>query len=128
MTKAETMNLIFEQIRIGGDRNFGYLLGDRAAKQAVLIDPAFSPEMCVQRATDQGLRVSHIINTHGHSDHINGNAKAVALTKAPVAAHPDCPSMPDVQLKDGGELAIGSLTLQFIYTPGHIGDHLVVYE
>jgi len=122
------MNLIFEQIRVGGDRNFGYVLGDRAARQAVLIDPSYSPEICVQRATEQGLTVSHIINTHGHSDHINGNAKAHELTKAPIAAHPDSPAMPDVQLKDGGELKVGALTLQFLYTPGHCEDHLVVFE
>jgi hydroxyacylglutathione hydrolase len=104
------------------------LLGDRAAKKAVLIDPAFSPEMMVERATAQGLTITHIINTHGHSDHINGNAKAVALTGAPIAAHPDCPSMPDIMLKDNSELQVGTLTLQFVYTPGHIDDHLVVYE
>jgi len=34
------MNASSEQIRIGGDRNFRYLLGDRAANKAVLIDPA----------------------------------------------------------------------------------------
>jgi hypothetical protein len=35
------MQLVFEQIRAGGDRNFGYLLGDREAKVGVLIDPSF---------------------------------------------------------------------------------------
>jgi len=121
------MNLVFEQIRVGGDRNFGYLLGDRASKQAVLIDPSYSPEVLVQRAVEQGLTVTHIINTHGHQDHINGNTKAVALTKAPIAAHPDCPSMPDILLKDNSEMQVGALTLQFLYTPGHIDDHLVVF-
>src|SRR5262245_34348503 len=67
------MQLVFEQIRTGGDRNFGYLLGDRAAGQAVLIDPSYTPEVLVQRAADQGLRVDYILNTHGHPDHINGN-------------------------------------------------------
>ncbi|MEI6233530.1 MAG: MBL fold metallo-hydrolase [Planctomycetota bacterium] len=122
------MNLIFEQIRVGGDRNFGYLLGDRAAKQAVLFDPSYSPEIVVQRAFDQGLTVTHIINTHGDHDHINGNAKAAELTRAPIAAHPDGRGFPDVMLKDGSELNVGSLVLQFIYTPGHLDDHLVVYE
>ena len=88
------MQLIFEQIRTGGDRNFGYLLGDRAAGQGVLIDPWYAPEILVQRAADQGLRVVYIVNTHGHADHINGNAKACELTGAPVAAHPACPAAP----------------------------------
>jgi len=69
------MQLVFEQIRTGGDRNLGYLLGDRIAKQAVLIDPSFSPEVLVERARVQDLTVTHIFNTHGHSDHSNGNAK-----------------------------------------------------
>src|SRR5687768_13944249 len=41
------MDLVFEQIRAGGDRNFGYLLGDRNAREAVLIDPSYSPEVFV---------------------------------------------------------------------------------
>ena len=52
------MQLIFEQIRAGGDRNFGYLLADRDAKQGVLIDPSYSPEAFVQRAVDQGITVT----------------------------------------------------------------------
>jgi len=44
------MQLIFEQIRAGGDRNFGYLLADRESGQGVLIDPSYSPEQFVERA------------------------------------------------------------------------------
>ena len=122
------MRLIFEQIRAGGDRNFGYLLADREARQGVLIDPSYSPESFVQRATEQGLTISHIINTHSHPDHINGNATALELTRARLAAHPDSPASPDVPLAADGELGVGSLRLQFFHTPGHCHDHLVVYE
>jgi glyoxylase-like metal-dependent hydrolase (beta-lactamase superfamily II) len=123
------MQLIFEQIRAGGDRNFGYLLADRDAKQAVLIDPSYSPEAFVQRARDQGLNVTHVINTHGHPDHTNGNVRASELTSAPVAAfansqlvHADC------ELHDGQELPVGGLRIQFLHVPGHCADHLVIYE
>jgi hydroxyacylglutathione hydrolase len=122
------MQFVFEQIRVGGDRNFGYLLGDRLAKQAVLIDPSYSPGAVVQRAIEQHLKVTHVINTHGHPDHINGNAEALKLTGAPLAAHPDCPSFPDVKLGHNAELAIGALKLRFFHTPGHCEDHLVIYE
>lgn len=122
------MRLIFEQIRAGGDRNLGYLLGDREAKLGVLIDPSFSPEVFVQRATDQGLTISHIINTHSHPDHTNGNAKSIELTGAPLAAYTDSPTSPDVPLVDNQELAVGSLRLKFLHTPGHCNDHLVIHE
>ena len=122
------MQLIFEQIRTGGDRNFGYLLGDRAAKQAVLIDPSYSPERLVERATEQHLRVTYIINTHGHSDHVNGNEKAAELTGAPVAGHSGLPTPPDGSLGDGQELTVGALRLHIMAVPGHADDHLIVYE
>src|SRR5262245_29202425 len=102
------MEFIFEQIRAGGDRNFGYVIGDRDAKQGVLIDPSYSPEAFVQRATDQGLTITHVINTHGHADHTNGNARAVELTAAPVAAFAGSPLIhPDVGLADEQELSVG---------------------
>src|SRR5439155_23694772 len=118
-----------EQIRSGGDRNFGYLLGDRAARRGVLIDPSYSPDVFVQRATDQALNVTHIINTHGHPDHTNGNARAAELTGAPVAAfkHSELIS-PEIGLVNDDELAVGGLTLQFLHVPGHCPDHLVIYE
>ena len=123
------MQLIFEQIRAGGDRNFGYLLGDRDARQGVLIDPSYSPEAFVQRARDQGLAVTHVINTHGHPDHTNGNTVAAELTTAPVAAFADSLLIsPEVGLCDEQELAVGGLRLQFLHVPGHCPDHLVVYE
>ena len=122
------MQLVFEQIRAGGDRNFGYLLGDRDAGKAALIDPSYSPGAFVERAREQGLTVTCIINTHGHEDHINGNTRAVELTGAPVAAHPACPVAVDLPLTEGAPLSIGSLHLQFLHVPGHAADHLTVYE
>ncbi len=123
------MQLIFEQIPTGGDRNFGYLLGDRDAKTGVLIDPSYSPEGMVQRARAQGLTITHVINTHGHPDHINGNYNARALTGARLAAFEGSTLVdPDVGIADGGEIAVGSLRLRCLHVPGHCADHLTLYE
>jgi len=122
------MHLVFEQIPVGGDRNFAYLLGDRDAKECVIVDPSYTPEAVVRRATDQDLRITHILNTHGHTDHINGNAAAAQLCKAPVAAHPDSPTLPDIRLKDAQEILVGSLKIGVFFTPGHCDDHVVFYE
>ena len=120
--------LIFEQIRAGGDRNFGYLLSDRDAGHGVLIDPSYSPEAFVQRARDQGITITFIVNTHGHPDHTNGNARAVELTRAAVAGHPGLPTRPDAALSEGHEMTVGSLRLRVLHLPGHSADHIVLYE
>jgi hydroxyacylglutathione hydrolase len=122
------MQLVFEQIRAGGDRNFGYILGDRRSRACALIDPSYSPDAFVQRAQEQGLTVTLIVNTHGHPDHLNGNDRAVELTGAKVAAHPRCPAAPDIPLADGQELTIGSLALRALHVPGHAVDHLALYQ
>ena len=120
------MQLIFEQIRAGGDRNFGYLAGDRDARRGILIDPSYSPEAFVERARVQGLEITHVVNTHGHPDHVNGNARAIELTGAIVAAHPQLePALP---LQDRDELAVGALRFLCFHVPGHAPDHLVLYE
>ena len=123
------MRLIFEQIRAGGDRNFGYLVGDRQAGQGVLIDPSYSPGTFVDRARAQGLAVAAIVNTHGHPDHTNGNEEAVALTGAPVAAYADSIHVsPDRGLRNGDTIPVGSYKLEVSHVPGHCQDHLLLYE
>ena len=85
--ESRRMRLIFEQIRCGGDRNFGYLLGDREPAVGVLIDPSYSPEAFVDAPAPRAS-ITHVINTHSHPDHTNGNEQALALTGAALAAHP----------------------------------------
>lgn len=118
------MRFIFEQIRVGGDRNFGYLLGDREAGAGLLIDPSYAPEILVERARAQGLKVTHILNTHGHADHANGNEAAKALTGARVAAGPGHPGPVDLTLKDGDRVVFGTYALNIWHVPGHYHDHL----
>ena len=118
------MRFIFEQVRVGGDRNFGYLLGDREAGEGILVDPSFDPEMMVARARAQGLRISAILNTHGHSDHSNGNAGAKALTGASVLGGPGHPGPLDRVLEDGDQVGFGAYSLRAWHVPGHCPDHL----
>jgi glyoxylase-like metal-dependent hydrolase (beta-lactamase superfamily II) len=121
------VDFVFEQIRVGGDRNFGYLLGDRKARVAAAIDPSFSPALFHERALAQGLAITHILNTHGHGDHTNGNAELKRLTGAKVAAHRDARPAPDLPLKDGDTLTLGSVGIRMLDVPGHTEDHLLFF-
>ena len=118
------MRFIFEQIRVGGDRNFGYLLGDREAGEGILIDPSYDPGSLVARAEGQKLHITQILNTHGHLDHSNGNAAAKALTGAPVLGGPGHPGPVDRVLQDGERIAFGCYHILAWHVPGHCPDHL----
>jgi hydroxyacylglutathione hydrolase len=121
------MNFIFEQIRTGGDRNFGYLVGDREARVAAVIDPSNDPKGVVRRAEEQGLSVEYIINTHGHSDHTNGNAKAKKATGASIVAFKGSSVSPDMGVIDGQVIEVGSFALEVVHVPGHTDDHILIY-
>jgi glyoxylase-like metal-dependent hydrolase (beta-lactamase superfamily II) len=112
--------MIFEQIPVGGDRNFAYLVGDAASRQAALVDPAYRPELVLERAAAHGLRAVFLINTHGHHDHASGNATVLTRSGAALVA------WARGGLRDGQELALGAVTLRLIHTPGHTPDSLCV--
>lgn len=120
------MSFVFEQIRTGGDRNFGYLLADREAGVAAAVDPGYEPGAILERADAQGLEIGMILNTHGHADHTAGNDTVREHTAAPLVAHPDATAGPDVPIEDGDTMELGSLTLAFLHVPGHAPDHVLI--
>jgi hydroxyacylglutathione hydrolase len=121
--------MIFQQVAIGGDRNFGYLVADELSRQAAVIDPGNGPDLLVERARLLGLAIRLILNTHSHSDHTAGNPAVARATGARLAAF----GTGDVPLRDGELLRLGDLPIRALHTPGHtvdsvcfhIGDELV---
>jgi glyoxylase-like metal-dependent hydrolase (beta-lactamase superfamily II) len=112
------MDVVFEQIKVGNFKNFGYILGDKDTKQAVLIDPSWDPSLFVKTACSQGMDVICVINTHGHEDHTNGNDTAVSATDSKLLEYPF----------DGQKLVLGGLKIKFYRVPGHCADHILIHE
>lgn len=119
-------DVIFEQIPAGGDRNFAYLIGDEAAREAAIIDPSYAPERALDHATRHALNVRYVISTHSHPDHIAGNAYVLERTQAVEVLYESSPHPSSVRVKDEGELSVGVIRLRFLHTPGHIPDHVCV--
>ncbi|HTK74582.1 MAG TPA: MBL fold metallo-hydrolase [Gemmataceae bacterium] len=63
-----------------------YIVWQSNSSDAVVIDPGFEPEPVLEKLADDGLTVRLILNTHGHVDHIAGNARMKAtFPDAPLA-------------------------------------------
>ena len=52
--------MIFQQIRAGGDRNFGYLIGDEYTKQAAVVDVSYLPEEFIIIASQYKLTLKSV--------------------------------------------------------------------
>ena len=81
-----------------------------------------------------GERVSHIVLTHHHHDHVSG---AMALHAAlpepvPIVAHRATAELVDIPvdmlLDEGDVFAVGGCTFDVMHTPGHAPGHLVLHD
>jgi hydroxyacylglutathione hydrolase len=112
-----------------------YLIVD-ARKEAILVDPSMGEKVALDAVREQGLRVVEILNTHGHGDHIAGNAAVKEATRARLAIHrldeyrldatrrpPSTLQVPPAtadDLMDEGPLRfVADLDLVALHTPGH---------
>jgi len=57
-----------------------YLLGD--GEQCIVIDPSSRVDEYIQFASSEGLRITHVIDTHRHADHISGGRLLASATGA----------------------------------------------
>jgi glyoxylase-like metal-dependent hydrolase (beta-lactamase superfamily II) len=77
--------------------------------------------MLEAEAGRRGLRVEFVFNTHSHPDHTSGNTYFRARG-AKLVAHESAPTKPDVPVRDGDKVAVGSLAVEVFHTPGHRFD------
>lgn len=141
--------LYFRQLLAGRDfavgdpiatqmRNFAYLIGDREAGECVVVDPAYAAGDLVEIAESDGLRLTGVLATHHHPDHVGGTmlgftlrGVAELLEQRPMPVHvnnqelswvADVTGIAPSELtghQHGDTLEVGAVRIQLLHTPGH---------
>jgi hydroxyacylglutathione hydrolase len=101
-----------------------YLVGDAAAGEAFVVDPAFAIEQYLEAAQREGVRITRVLETHTHADHLSGHGRFALEHGVPVSIHPLArPEYPYDALADGQKLRAGGVELRVVHTPGHRPEH-----
>ncbi len=118
--------------------NFVYAVGDRHTGDCVLIDPAYAVDELVDIVEADGMKVSGVLATHFHADHIGGNMMghhiegvAHLLERCSCPVHVQADEVPWVMRTSGlGEdqlvahhggdtVMVGEIPITLVHTPGH---------
>jgi glyoxylase-like metal-dependent hydrolase (beta-lactamase superfamily II) len=131
-------DLYFVQLPVGEMANLAYLVGSRATRECLLVDPAWSVDALLDRALADGVRPVGALVTHYHPDHVGGSifgheieGLARLLERAPVPVHVHEReadglrrvtglSEGDLVRHAGGDtVELGGVRVRLLHTPGH---------
>jgi glyoxylase-like metal-dependent hydrolase (beta-lactamase superfamily II) len=131
--------LIIKKLTVGPIMANCFIAGCEETRQAAVIDPGDEVDRILMTLANEKLKVAVIINTHGHFDHVGGNARLKQATGAPLLIHRlDAPMLdqlsaaasqwgmkaensppPDRTIDEGDTVPFGNLVFNVIHTPGH---------
>lgn len=110
-----------------------YLVGCAATGEALVVDPNRDVQQYIDAAAAEGLRLTHVTETHIHADFVSGTNELVAATGAraylsdeggPDWQYAFADSIGAVLLKDGSEFSVGNIRVKAVHTPGHTPEHM----
>lgn len=119
------MNLYLKQIELGPLQNFVYLIGCPETRETAVVDPAWNVPAILDAAAQDEMKITKVLITHTHFDHINGVPEILKATDAQVIVHKkELGAIPveesSLQRLEGrAEVSVGRLKLLLLHTPGH---------
>ena len=149
MASRTDNRLYFRQLLAGRDfaagdmiatqmRNFSYLIGDKETKDCVVVDPAYAANDLVDAIEADGMKLSGVLVTHHHPDHVGGSMMgftlkglAELLERQNVPVHVNTHEaewvsrITEIPLSDltahehGDTVTVGDIEIELLHTPGH---------
>lgn len=119
--------MYFKQITVPGLGCNSYVIGCPGARQAVVVDPKRDVQDYMDISRDEGMKITHIIETHVHADHVSGNQELRSRTGAEICFSEHAPVAFDHRkLKEGELIEFGNVKLEILYTPGHTPNSISI--
>ncbi len=110
-----------------------YLLGCQATGEALVIDPNRDADQYLAAAQGEGMRVTHVTETHIHADFVSGARELASRAQATLLLSGEggeawqyafAATDGAALLRDGDALMVGKLHVRVMHTPGHTPEHL----
>lgn len=123
--------MILEQHYLDCLSQASYLIGDESTGRAVVVDPRRDVSGYLSSATEYGLDIELVIETHFHADFLSGHLELAAATGAEIAyGSMAVTEFESRKLADGERIELGEVVLEVRHTPGHTPESIsvVVYE
>src|SRR6266852_3545727 len=105
--------------------NSAHLVISERRGVAALVDPLRDVDQYQEVARREGVRITHVFETHIHNDFLTGSRELAARTGARIVASADAGLEFDHQpVCDGDVVAIGDVSITVLATPGHTPEHV----
>ncbi|MFN3479790.1 MAG: MBL fold metallo-hydrolase [Thermodesulfovibrionales bacterium] len=139
--------MLIKQIAVGPLQSNCFIIGDEVTAESIVVDPGDEPDLIMDVINGNGLKVSYIVCTHGHFDHVGAVSDIKGKTGAKVVIHKDEIDIyhaardmaafwgyeverlpePDILVDDGDKIRIGNMSFTIIHTPGHSPGGICLY-
>src|SRR3979411_687316 len=97
-----------------------YFLASRQTREALVVDPQLDIQPYLDLAAEREYRLSDVIDTHLHADHVSGNRALAQASGARIWLYESADVLfPFNKLSDDQELHLGQLIIRVVHTPGH---------
>jgi hydroxyacylglutathione hydrolase len=121
--------MYFEQFYLGCLAHASYMLGSEG--EAAVVDPQRDVDLYLKAASEHGLKIRHIFETHLHADFVSGHLELAERTGATIhiGAKAGATFLHDA-MQDGSEVKLGKVRITALETPGHTpeGVSLVITD
>jgi glyoxylase-like metal-dependent hydrolase (beta-lactamase superfamily II)/rhodanese-related sulfurtransferase len=112
--------MFFKQLQTPGLGCFSYLIGCPAAGLLCVVDPRRDIAEYLAIASAEGMRITHVFETHVHADHVSGAQELRAATGAEICVHESAGvGYGHTPIKHGDRFRFGAAGLEVLHTPGH---------